>query len=619
MHIIDDIELTDEEYAEYMECLEIVEKTDKLQYVFKIKLNSLYGALTNLHFRFFDLRLGSSTTGTGRLILKHQCRKVAEIQDGRYDVEFPMYETVKDAVDSGYSPEEADKIALHGSVFRGEHQSKSVLYGDSVAGDSIIETDAGPVTIESLFTQVDYTNGDKEYCNRNDVTALSIDPKTGKYVQEPIKYVMRHLTTKQMYRVHVTNSMYVDVTEDHSLITGFPGNYTEVSAEALMANRSPLLIQTVGYYGQHDPRSQYPIELFELAGYVLGDGYVDATITGGTLLSIGKADMDEVCTKLLKPLQQLGYISSWCIKPNKHDVQISKASTRRLLRDWLYSSGSKQVPAWLFKSHPDEICAFLRGVFSADGWVNKNKTIGLTSCTEQHIRDVHRLLLQLGIGSTWMTENTPNSYKGKVSNTFSRRLTVRNRDLFAEQVGFIQDRKKITNQYRPIKSDEPISTRYSCIEKLPIKEQYVYDIEVGDTHMFFANEILVHNTDSVDGSTVVDIDGEFKTIEQHFDELSLEHQVVKAPNNVELLLTHGAVESPCIADKDWDYRPVNLIYRHKSHKRRFKITTSSGKEVIVTEDHSLVRLTQTNELEDVPPTQMNVGDRVITQKDCGHV
>lgn len=59
---------------------------DRLQYVYKIKLNSLYGALSNLYFRFYDLRMGESTTGTGRLILQHQCSKTNEILTGDYDM-----------------------------------------------------------------------------------------------------------------------------------------------------------------------------------------------------------------------------------------------------------------------------------------------------------------------------------------------------------------------------------------------------------------------------------------------------------------------------------------------------------------------------------------------------
>lgn len=60
---------------------------DRLQYVFKIKLNSFYGALTNRFFRFYDLRMGESTTGTGRAILRHQCAKANEIMTGTYDTE----------------------------------------------------------------------------------------------------------------------------------------------------------------------------------------------------------------------------------------------------------------------------------------------------------------------------------------------------------------------------------------------------------------------------------------------------------------------------------------------------------------------------------------------------
>jgi DNA polymerase elongation subunit (family B) len=106
---------------------ELVGYYDRLQYVFKIKLNSLYGALTNQFFRFYDLRMGESTTGTGRMILKHQCRKVGEILDGNYDFDIPMYETVKEALKAGHTAD----VALYGPKFNGKFQSDSVVYGDT--------------------------------------------------------------------------------------------------------------------------------------------------------------------------------------------------------------------------------------------------------------------------------------------------------------------------------------------------------------------------------------------------------------------------------------------------------------------------------------------------------
>lgn len=58
---------------------------DRIQYCYKIKLNSLYGALLNQHFKFHDARLGESTTGTGRGILRHMCSQVNELLTGEYD------------------------------------------------------------------------------------------------------------------------------------------------------------------------------------------------------------------------------------------------------------------------------------------------------------------------------------------------------------------------------------------------------------------------------------------------------------------------------------------------------------------------------------------------------
>lgn len=100
---------------------------DRLQYVFKIKLNSLYGALTNQYFRFYDLRMGESTTGTSRMVLRHQCRKVGEILDGNYNFDIPTYETVKDAEEAGHPA----SVALYGPKFNGSFQSPSVVYGDT--------------------------------------------------------------------------------------------------------------------------------------------------------------------------------------------------------------------------------------------------------------------------------------------------------------------------------------------------------------------------------------------------------------------------------------------------------------------------------------------------------
>jgi len=58
---------------------------DKRQLVKKINLNSLYGAILNPHCRFFDKRIGQSTTLTGRAITKHMGAETNRMLTGDYD------------------------------------------------------------------------------------------------------------------------------------------------------------------------------------------------------------------------------------------------------------------------------------------------------------------------------------------------------------------------------------------------------------------------------------------------------------------------------------------------------------------------------------------------------
>jgi DNA polymerase elongation subunit (family B) len=76
--------------AKLKECIQAGNKIeeeywDKRQLVKKILLNSLYGAILNPGCRFFDNRIGQSTTLTGRQIAKHMASKVNEIITGEYD------------------------------------------------------------------------------------------------------------------------------------------------------------------------------------------------------------------------------------------------------------------------------------------------------------------------------------------------------------------------------------------------------------------------------------------------------------------------------------------------------------------------------------------------------
>jgi DNA polymerase elongation subunit (family B) len=103
---------------------------DKRQLVKKINLNSLYGAILNPGCRFFDKRIGQSTTLTGRQVAKHMAAKVNEIITGEYNhvgraiiygdtdsCYFSAYSTLKKDIDSGAIPwNKENVIALYDQI-----------------------------------------------------------------------------------------------------------------------------------------------------------------------------------------------------------------------------------------------------------------------------------------------------------------------------------------------------------------------------------------------------------------------------------------------------------------------------------------------------------------------
>ena len=103
---------------------------DKRQLVKKINLNSLYGAILNPGCRFFDKRIGQSTTLTGRQIVKHMSAEVNKVITGEYDhvgkaviygdtdsVYFSAWPILKDEIESGVIPwSKENAIALYDQI-----------------------------------------------------------------------------------------------------------------------------------------------------------------------------------------------------------------------------------------------------------------------------------------------------------------------------------------------------------------------------------------------------------------------------------------------------------------------------------------------------------------------
>ena len=122
-----------------------IEFWDKRQLVKKINLNSLYGAILNPGCRFFDKRIGQSTTLTGRTISKHMASKINEVITGTYDhlgdaviygdtdsAYFSAYKVLKKDIDAGLIPWSKESvIRLYDQVAEEVNNSFKAFMGEA--------------------------------------------------------------------------------------------------------------------------------------------------------------------------------------------------------------------------------------------------------------------------------------------------------------------------------------------------------------------------------------------------------------------------------------------------------------------------------------------------------
>ena len=174
-------------YSDQKDLKRIIGYWDKRQLVKKINLNSAYGALLNAGSRFFDQRLGQSTTLTGRTITKHMASKTNEMITGEYD-----------------------------------HYGKAIVYGDTDSEISTTRhlTNFGEKTIEDLFNGCKefWKDGDKEYAYDPELMVMTYDEDIDEPYMGHTEYIYRHKVSKDLYEIEDELGNVITVTEDHSVM-----------------------------------------------------------------------------------------------------------------------------------------------------------------------------------------------------------------------------------------------------------------------------------------------------------------------------------------------------------------------------------------------------------------
>jgi intein/homing endonuclease len=119
------------------------------------------------------------------------------------------------------------------------HLGKSIIYGDSVTGDTMIRTESGDITIKQLFDEcIEHamTSDGKEYGLWNQSKVIGFNGYEMEPVLSNIETVMRHKTKKKLYRITTENNKSITVTEDHSIMVDRDGLLIEVKPTEILEN-----------------------------------------------------------------------------------------------------------------------------------------------------------------------------------------------------------------------------------------------------------------------------------------------------------------------------------------------------------------------------------------------
>ena len=267
----------------------------------------------------------------------------------------------------------------------------------------------------------------------------------------------RRISTESGYKIQGTLAHRVKVVnpatadwEWKRLADIAPGDILPVQLNTLVGvpRVVPLPVLDQAYYAG-DRRVRVPDavtpELAELVGYFMGDGSLHAK---GVRLCVANTDLDVVARLSVLAKELFGLEPAVRAEEGYQEVTLPSV---RLARWWQAAGFAKELPheehsgkgwvprvpsAILEANDPVVYCAFLRGLFEADGTVLEGVP-SLSTAHESFAAEIRTLLLTAGLATT--TRETVSGWGGPI---FQVRLRNVDHALsFSELIGFIGQRK----------------------------------------------------------------------------------------------------------------------------------------------------------------------------------
>lgn len=295
-------------------------------------------------------------------------------------------------------------------------------------------------------------------------------------------------------------------------------------------------------------------EEVRLLAYFLAEGNttISLRVGGGTCLSARITNADApIVEDAIACAVSLGFKGK---KGTKYTVNFSGG-----IREWIRENGlagksalEKRIPGWVYQLPDEQKWQFISAFIDTDGWIGQNGKIGITLANEPLVLDLQTLLLQVGVPS--VVRMRPNNHANAWALHFDQEGVNRNADRIRLRVKCEKLEKHLSVQryslidtypYRAVRGlpkgvgnffkqrglslskrydvtrrklrDALVMYSYALWEKLESSEVFwdkvvsideageheTFDIEVSKNHNFISNNLISHNSATIEAARVM--------------------------------------------------------------------------------------------------------------------
>ncbi len=321
-------------------------------------------------------------------------------------------------------------------------------------------------------------------------------------VPKRIKAWVWHIGRKPGLRIITKEGYELKVTYEHKLLT--PNGWKEAKDlregdKIYIARLHPWFLSEA-YEGSLDLDEDVAFAL----GWLIGNGMFNKHYVAWFFSNEDKAAEE----RMRRGVEKLGgnpLSHTYVLSESEHKIQYNRSTT--VYRNVMEFMGSlmernreRRLPDLAWRLSPRSLVAFLRGLFTADGYVDNDKAIRLTSSSIDLLKDVQILLTTLGIYSViydrpYGAEFRYTTVSGEervyeASGHYELIVKGYSRKIFKDLIGFESIEKLEKLPLKKTKRDQVWAT-VQAVEDAGVID--FYDFAVPKYHNYIGNGISNHN------------------------------------------------------------------------------------------------------------------------------